>query len=411
MRLRHALVIGATAVTTLAPVVLPAAPSLARASAAQMSPATSVPEAVPEAVAVRRQARAADAGRTALSGPVPGAQGRPKCGKTSARGFPIETRIHGGPAAYRPGGEAGNWYLDLTNTGAEACSDIHPVVVLTDRDRVLGTSQVKLEISDDERRWRTMSLEKSDEDEVIGVLDDGSPGFAVPAGRTVTVRARLAFAPGTRSNEIVVSAATVQRRGDDGDWVGVSNDYRFAVDGESKNGGAGGGPRTSAPSASPSATAGPAPAERSAPTESGTPDAASALPGAAGTPGDLGSATPTPTGAPAADGTGADSTAAEPAAERSGAAEEPAAEELAEEEPLDEEPAEEKPAAAEPGDVPKPRAVERASDDTTSRAAKPRELARTGFGDLMGRSAAAGFLVAAGAALFMGVRRLRGRRH
>ncbi|MEU3185845.1 hypothetical protein ABZ707_16825 [Streptomyces sp. NPDC006923] len=401
MRLRHALVIGATAVTTLAPVVLPAA-LLARASAAPAAPATSVPEAVD----VRWRAGGADAGRAALSGPVPGAQVRPVCGKAPARGFPIETRIHGGPVAYRPGGDAGHWYLDLTNTSAEACRDIHPVVVLTDRDRVLGTSQVKLEISDDERRWRTMSLEKSDEDEVIGVLDDGSPGFAVPAGRTVTVRARLSFAPGTRSNEIVVSAATVQRRGADGDWVGVSNDYRFAVDGGTTNG-AGGGARTSAPSAAPSAATGQAAAGRSAPTASGAPDAASALPGAtAGNPDAPASATPTAPGAPAADSAAADTTAAEPAVEEA-AAEEPAVEE----EPLDEEPAGEEPAATEPDDAPKPRAVERAARDTTSRAAKPGELARTGFDGLMGRSAAAGLLVVAGTALFLGVRRLRGGRH
>ncbi|MFJ1597716.1 hypothetical protein [Streptomyces sp. NPDC088261] len=160
---------------------------------------------------------------------VPGVERQPRCGKASDPDFPIDTRIHGGPRSYRPGGGAGTWYLDLTNTTADACHDIHPVIVLVDRARVLKTSQVKLQMSEGGGRWRTLSLERSDEDETLGILDDGSPGFAVPAGRTVTVRARLTFAKGTRANTIEINSATVQRRGDDGDWVGKSNSYRFSV--------------------------------------------------------------------------------------------------------------------------------------------------------------------------------------
>ncbi|MFD3483374.1 hypothetical protein [Streptomyces sp. NPDC058665] len=74
-----------------------------------------------------------------------------------------------------------------------------------------------------------MSLEKSDEDETIAVLEGGFSGFAVPAGGTVTVRAKLAFTAAADANRIVANAATVQRRGGDGDWVGESNDYRFSV--------------------------------------------------------------------------------------------------------------------------------------------------------------------------------------
>ncbi|MFF2526070.1 hypothetical protein [Streptomyces liangshanensis] len=161
--------------------------------------------------------------------PRPEADRQPRCGKASDPDFPIDTRIHGGPRSYRAGGGPGTWYLDLTNTTADACHDIHPVIVLVDRARVLKPSQVKLQMSDGGGKWRTLSLERSDEDETLGILDDGSPGFAVPAGRTVTVRARLTFAQGTRPNTIEVNSATVQRRGDDGDWVGKSNSYRFSV--------------------------------------------------------------------------------------------------------------------------------------------------------------------------------------
>ena len=195
LRPRHALTTAVTAAVTVALAVLPAFTATATAKAAA--------------------AGAADR--------------HPTCGKASGHDFPIETRIHGGPASYRPGDDAGTWYLDLTNTTDRPCGDIHPVVVLVDRDRTLGNPQVTLETRDDHKRWRMLSLEKSDQDEIIGVLDDGSPGFDVPAGRTVTVHARLAFAADTSPNEVVMTAAAVQRRGDDGEWVGESDDYRFAV--------------------------------------------------------------------------------------------------------------------------------------------------------------------------------------
>ncbi|WP_446042293.1 hypothetical protein, partial [Streptomyces sp. SID1121] len=168
-------------------------------------------------------------GAARVAAAAPQADRQPRCGKASDPDFPIDTRIHGGPRSYRPGDGAGTWYLDLTNTTADACHDIHPVIVLVDRARILKPSQVKLQMSEGGGRWRTLSLERSDEDETLGILDDGSPGFAVPAGRTVTVRARLTFAKGTRANTIEINSATVQRRGDDGDWVGKSNSYRFSV--------------------------------------------------------------------------------------------------------------------------------------------------------------------------------------
>lgn len=174
----------------------------------------------------------AGASQTAsVSEPGPGADRQPSCGKASDPDFPIDARIHGGPDAYRPGGGAGTWSIDLTNSTDEACHNIHPVIVLSDRHRSLTVDQVRLQLTDDKGGWRTMSLEKSDEDEMIAVLEGGFPGFAVPARQTVTVRARLAFTAAADANGVVANAATVQRRGGDGDWVGESNDYRFSVGG------------------------------------------------------------------------------------------------------------------------------------------------------------------------------------
>lgn len=164
-------------------------------------------------------------------GSGPGADRQPSCGKASDPDFPIDARIHGGPAEYRPGGPPRTWSIDLSNSTDEACHNIHPVIVLSDRHRSLDADQVRLQLTDDKGSWRTMSLEKSDEDETIAVLEGGFAGFAVPARQTVTVRARLAFTAAADANKVVANAATVQRRGGDGDWVGESNDYRFSVSG------------------------------------------------------------------------------------------------------------------------------------------------------------------------------------
>ncbi|WP_418957273.1 hypothetical protein [Streptomyces tritici] len=174
-------------------------------------------------------------------GPDPGPGGErkdqpPACGKVSDPDFPIDTRIHGGPVAYRPGDGYRTWSVDLTNTTDEACDGIHPVLALTDRERVLRPVQIRFDFYDARaRRWRPVEFEETEEDENVGVFDGGFPGFAVPAGRTVTVPVRLAFRAGTAPNEVVANAAIVQRRGDDGDWVGESDDYRLVI------GGAGGG--------------------------------------------------------------------------------------------------------------------------------------------------------------------------
>ncbi|MFD9485585.1 hypothetical protein ACFWBX_16650 [Streptomyces sp. NPDC059991] len=164
---------------------------------------------------------------------------QPVCGDRTGADFPVDTRIHGGPAEYRPGGGAQFWYVDLTNTTAHTCRNIHPVVVLVDRDRTLKDSQAKLEFFDAAGgggRPRPVPFERTDADEHIGVFDDGFPGFVIGAGETVTVKVRLGFTADTRPNEVTANAAVVQRRGDDGEWVGESGGYRFGI-----------GPETSEP--------------------------------------------------------------------------------------------------------------------------------------------------------------------
>ncbi|MFE4689913.1 hypothetical protein ACFRH6_07630 [Streptomyces sp. NPDC056749] len=173
------------------------------------------------------------------------APGSPACGDPDGEDFPIETRIHGGPDTYASGGGYGTWFLDLTNTTSESCHSIHPVLVLTDEDRTLTAEQIQLQFTerahpDEEHR---VSWESTDRDEQIGVFgggeqDDDFPGFTVPARKTVTVEVRMAFTSDTRPGKVTAHAAIVQRRaagdeaeqaGSDGDWVGESAAYSFAV--------------------------------------------------------------------------------------------------------------------------------------------------------------------------------------
>ncbi|SNX61133.1 hypothetical protein SAMN06272735_3203 [Streptomyces sp. TLI_55] len=161
-----------------------------------------------------------------LAPPTP-AHAAPVCDSPdNARAFPLTTRIHGGPAAYAPGGGYGTWQLDLTNTTTRTCADIHPVVVLVDKERALKASQPRLEFYEGGRP-RPVRFETTDEDELVGAF--GGAGLTVGPGRTVTVKVRLALTSDAVPNEVTVNAAVVQRHDDDGDWVGQSNDYRFAI--------------------------------------------------------------------------------------------------------------------------------------------------------------------------------------
>ncbi|WUW23898.1 hypothetical protein OG521_25265 [Streptomyces sp. NBC_01463] len=226
-RPRHGLALGLAAASVMPAVVLGGA--AAATAAPQRNPAASLTPA-------------------SMAGSV-GAGQQPDCGDPEAAGFPIDTRIHGGPDTYASGGGYGTWFLDLTNTTAESCRAIHPVLVLTDEDRALTSDQIQLEFSERAHPGveHRVSWETTDRDEHIGVFGgegDGSfAGFTVPAGRTVTVQVRLAFTSDTSPGRITANAAIVQRqrtesgkgdggaapKGSDGEWVGESEDYPFTV--------------------------------------------------------------------------------------------------------------------------------------------------------------------------------------
>ncbi|MGZ3099359.1 hypothetical protein [Streptomyces sp. H72] len=185
----------------------------------------------------------------------------PACTAPDDHTFPLTTRIHGGPTGFEAGGGYGTWYLDLTNTTSRTCEGIHPVVVLVDEERALKPSQPRLEFYDGEQA-RPVAFESTERDELIGVFgeeaaedEDASggeaepepeagsegesvsgsatlprfPGFTVDPGKTLTVKVRLALTSDAVANDVTATAAVVQRRGDDGDWIGQSNDYRFRI--------------------------------------------------------------------------------------------------------------------------------------------------------------------------------------
>ncbi|URM91266.1 hypothetical protein LUW75_16200 [Streptomyces sp. MRC013] len=177
------------------------------------------------------------AGGTASTGPRAGAtvDGRePSCGDPEAAAFPIRTRIAGGPAVYEAGAAPRTWYVELTNTTRRPCRNIHPVIVLTDASGRLAPASVRMAFSTAPGGPpRAVRAEHTDHREVVGVLDDDTDrafgGFTVPPSGTVRVPVHLAFASGTRPDEVTAAAAVVQRRGGDGDWVGTSPPYRFAL--------------------------------------------------------------------------------------------------------------------------------------------------------------------------------------
>ncbi|MFJ3661165.1 hypothetical protein ACIPPM_11960 [Streptomyces sp. NPDC090119] len=146
--------------------------------------------------------------------------------------FPLDTRVHGGPATYEAGGAPGTWYIDLVNSGSQACAGVHPVVVLVDDERLLRPSQAKLDFYDGHKR-RPVRLESTDQQELVGVVGaDGFAGYTVAPGKTVTVKLRLMITSDAFADHVTAKAALVQRRGQDGEWVGESEDYVFDIDGE-----------------------------------------------------------------------------------------------------------------------------------------------------------------------------------
>ncbi|MGX1369773.1 hypothetical protein RKD19_005132 [Streptomyces canus] len=201
-----------------------------------------------------------------LAAPAPAVAAAPHPCTPDGRSFPLTTRIHGGPDTYEPGAGFGTWYLDLVNTTRHTCEGIHPVVVLVDERHALKPSQPRLEFYDGPRS-HAVRFEATDQDELVGVF--GGAGLTVGPGRTLTVKVRLAVAEDAVPNEVTANAAVVQRHGDDGDWVGQSNDYRFGI---------GTTPGTR-PDATTDPSTGPSPSPTSTPSSGGLPftDAAEQL--------------------------------------------------------------------------------------------------------------------------------------
>ncbi|MER6343229.1 hypothetical protein ACWC10_37535 [Streptomyces sp. NPDC001595] len=157
----------------------------------------------------------------------------PACAASDARAFPLTTRIHGGPDAYAAGGGFGTWYVDLTNTTDRPCTGVHPVIVLVDEERALKPSQPRLEFYDGSGEPpRPVRFEATEADELVGAFDDGFAGFTIGPRETVSVKVRLALTSDAVVNRVTAAAAVVQRRDDDGEWIGQSNDYRFHIDAE-----------------------------------------------------------------------------------------------------------------------------------------------------------------------------------
>ncbi|MDX3233257.1 hypothetical protein [Streptomyces sp. ME19-01-6] len=204
----------------------------------------------------------------------------PSCGRRGSPHFPIDARLYGGPAQYARGGGWRAWRLELRNTTRAECRAIHPIAILVDRAHALRPGHIRMEFLDpyaddahdaDGGRWRPVSFETTDEDENIGVFDDPFQGFTVPARGSVKVRVRSRFTGSAPTGPVTANVITMERRADDGDWVGQSGDYDFRIEraakaGVEEEGGAGTGetrePRKDTPSTDGPSTDAPRTGER-----------------------------------------------------------------------------------------------------------------------------------------------------
>ncbi|NJQ01880.1 hypothetical protein [Streptomyces zingiberis] len=193
--------------------------------------------------------------------------GGPYCGDRDSPDFPLRAEVAGGPRGYTAGGGRRHWTVTLRNTTDRACRAVHPVAVLADRTRELAAADIEMEFHDPfAGRWRPVTLETSDRHEHIAVFDR-FPGLTVPAGGTVTTSVRLRFTSGGTArpadNAVRLTLAAVQRRGDDGDWVGSAPPYDFTIRGGRTSpdgpGPAGDGTRTRPPALARSGSGGPLP--------------------------------------------------------------------------------------------------------------------------------------------------------
>ncbi|MES4908069.1 MULTISPECIES: hypothetical protein [unclassified Streptomyces] len=307
----------------------------------------------------------------------------PSCGRRESPRFPIDARLYGGPARYARGGGWRTWHLELRNTTRVECRAIHPIAILVDRAHALRPDHIRMEFLDPYAgRWRPVSFETTDEDENIGVFDDPFQGFTVPARGSVTAQVRSRFTGSAPTGPVTANVITMERRADDGDWVGQSGDYDFRVEGAAKAGaqesGAGtretGEPHKSGAGTSGTGTSGPRAGERPGAGRSATEASPTGGPGTDGPRTDGPSAEPEP-GHRADQGTGAGG--------RTGG------------------PGKETPARTD--STPGPRG------EGSSRDHLPPELAATGRGAvLLGLAVTSGALIVVGGALVARSRRPRG---
>ncbi|GGX69154.1 hypothetical protein [Streptomyces hiroshimensis] len=200
----------------------------------------------------------------APASPADEAAARPHRASPGKPDFPIAARLSGGPETYERGAPPRTWRLELRNDSGTECRAVHPVAVLADKGRALSPGDIRLDFYDPgAARWRPVRFERTEEAENVGVFDGGKdpgradknpgrarrdsvrtvrtdradradrapafPGFSVPAHGSVPVRVRLGFTEGAPEGPVTANVTAVQRRGDDGDWVGESNDYTFGI--------------------------------------------------------------------------------------------------------------------------------------------------------------------------------------
>ncbi|WP_030740280.1 hypothetical protein [Streptomyces griseus] len=226
---------------------------------------------------------------------------QPGCGDPDAKEFPVAVRFRDAPDRYPAGGGHRSWVLELTNTTDATCRALHPVLVLTDRDRRLTAEQIRTEFSVPGRAGTVhrVAWETTDRDEQIGVFGGeeapkgveeegrGGPGepflgFTVPAGETVSVRVRTAFTSDAAPGPVTAHVAVVQRRHqdkakgggrEDGEWVGDSGEYPFVIaDGTTGSTREPEAPRTERPTRPDAPARGSGQPESPSPQRSGGPD-------------------------------------------------------------------------------------------------------------------------------------------
>ncbi|MEU1617930.1 hypothetical protein ABZ479_11590 [Streptomyces sp. NPDC005722] len=161
--------------------------------------------------------------------------------RTPVEPFPVDARLLDGPPVYTAGAGPREFRVELENTSRGPLRDVHPVLVFVDRGRKLTAGQIRLEYrkatsvagagnTARDRTWRPVAVEHTDNDENIAVLGGAhGPGTTLPPRRKVAIALRLRFTADTPAGPVTASATIMERRGQDGDWVGESTGYEFDV--------------------------------------------------------------------------------------------------------------------------------------------------------------------------------------